>query len=205
MIQDTTLSFGGRLTSSLSDVFGHLLPSLLGALIMLFAGYLLAKVLERLVSQALKQIRLNQMLARGGVIEAVERSGTHINPSRVLAALVFWLVMFAVILVASTALGMESLGAMLNELVRYIPSVIAAVVIILVGIVLGRFVGGLISASAGALHGGRALARVGSGGGVLLGIFIAVPGVGIVAGIVGTAFPVPFRASAPAVAPASRA
>ena len=57
--------------------------------------------------------------------------------------------MFAVILVAANALGLESLANVFCELVSYIPSVIAAIVIILVGIVLGGFVGGLIAASAG--------------------------------------------------------
>ncbi len=50
------------------------------------------------------------MLERGGVMQAVERSGSHVNPVRVLANLVFWLVMFAVILVAANALGLESLA-----------------------------------------------------------------------------------------------
>ena len=45
------------------------------------------------------------MLERGGVMEAVERSGTQINPARVISNLVFWLVMFAVILVAANASG----------------------------------------------------------------------------------------------------
>src|SRR5258708_36419628 len=99
------------------------------------------------------------MLERGGVMQAVARSGSHLSPVRVLANLVFWLVMFAVILVAANALGLESLANVFSELVSYIPSVIAAIVIILVGIVLGGFVGGLIAASAGALHGGGGVVR----------------------------------------------
>src|SRR5258707_1628362 len=133
------------------------------------------------------------MLERGGVMQAVERSGSHFNPVRVLANLVCWLVMFAVILVAANALGLESLANVFSELVSYIPSVIAAIVIILVGIVLGQFVGGLIAASAGALHGGRALARVGSGGGIPLPGFIARQGLGIGTDHVTTALADPFR------------
>ena len=114
-------------------------------LIILFAGYLLAKVLEKLTERGLRRIRLNHLLERGGVTQAVERSGTHVNPTRVLANLVFWLVMFTVILLAANALGLDSLANVVSTLVSYIPSVIAAIVIILVGIVLGGFVGGLIA------------------------------------------------------------
>jgi hypothetical protein len=118
----------------------------------------------------------------------------------VLSNLVFWLVMFAVILVAANALGLESLASVFGELVSYIPSVIAAIVIILVGIVLGQFVGGLIGASAGALHGGRALARVGSGGVILLAVFMALQELGIATEIVTTAFAILFGAIALAIA-----
>ena len=194
------MNFGDRLQSSFAQLFGDILPALVGALIMLFAGYLLAKVLEKLVERFLRRIRLNRMLERGGVMQAVERSGSHLNPTRVLANLVFWLVMFAVILIAATTLGFESLANVFSELVSYIPSVIAAIVIILVGIVLGGFVGGLISASAGALHGGKALARVGRGGVILLAIFMALQELGIATDIVTTAFAILFGAIALAMA-----
>jgi hypothetical protein len=78
--------------------------------------------------------------------------------------------------------------------------VIAAIVIILVGIVLGQFVGGLIAASAGALHGGRALARIGSGGVILLAVFMALQELGIASDIVTTAFAILFGAIALAIA-----
>ena len=200
MILQDSVSFGDRLQASFAQVFGDIVPALLGALVILFAGYLLAKVLEKLIERFLRRIRLNKMLERGDVMHALERSGSHVNPTRVLANLVFWLVMFAVILVAANALGLESLANVFSELVSYIPSVIAAIVIILVGIVLGGFVGGLIAASAGALHGGRALARVGRGGVILLAVFMALQELGIATDIVTTAFAILFGAVALALA-----
>jgi hypothetical protein len=200
MLLQDSVNFGDRLQASFAQVFGDIVPALLGALVILFAGYLLAKVLEKLIERFLRRIRLNRMLEKGGVMQAVERSGSHLNPVRVLANLVFWLVMFAVILVAANALGLQSLANVFSELVSYIPSVIAAIVIILVGIVLGGFVGGLISASAGALHGGRALARVGRGGVILLAIFMALQELGIATDIVTTAFAILFGAIALAMA-----
>src|SRR5215467_12210488 len=195
-----SVNFGNRLQSSFQQVFGQTLPALLGALVILFAGYLLAKVLQRLTERGLRRIRLNQLLERGGVTQAVERSGTHINPTRVLANLVFWLVMFTVILLAANALGLDSLANVVSTLVSYIPSVIAAIVIILVGIVLGGFVGGLIAASAGGVHGGRALSRLGRGGVILLAIFMALQELGIATDIVTTAFAILFGAIALAIA-----
>ena len=78
-------NFADRLQASFSQVFGQLVPALLGALVILFAGYLLAKVLEKLAERLLRRIRLNHLLERGGVTQAVERSGTHVNPTKVIS------------------------------------------------------------------------------------------------------------------------
>jgi hypothetical protein len=193
------MDFTTRLQYSLAQL-GEFVPAMLGALVILFAGYLLAKLIERGTTRLLRRVRLNEMLARGGVMHAVERSGSHVNPARVVANLLFWFVMFSVLLVAANALGLESLANVFSELVSYIPSVIAAIVIVIVGIVLGGFVGGLIMASAGALHGGTTLARVGRGGVIVLAVFMSLQQLGIAPDIVTTAFAILFGAVALAMA-----
>lgn len=181
-------------------MLGEFVPALLGALFILFAGYLIAKGVEKGTNRLLRRVKLNQLLERGGVMQAVERSGSHLNPAKVLANLLFWLVMFAVLLVAANAIGLESLANVFSELVSYIPSVIAAIVIIILGIVLGGFVGGLIMASAGALHGGPWLARTGRVGVIVLAVFMALQELGIATDIVTTAFAILFGAVAMALA-----
>ena len=193
------LTFGERLRLSLAQI-ADFIPALVGALIILFAGYLLARLIERVMLQLLRRLRLNTLLDRGGVTEAVERSGTRVDPTRVVASVVFWVVMLAVILLAANALGLESLDQVFVDLVSYIPSVIAAIVIILLGLVLGGFVGGLIHASAGGIHGGVALARVGRGGVIVLAIFMALQELGIATNIVTSAFAILFGAVALALA-----
>lgn len=188
-----------RLSDSFIQIFQYI-PLLFGALVILFAGYLLAKLLERGTDRLLTRIGLNRWLERGGVLEAVERTGWRARPSRIFANIVFWFVMFSVILVAANALGLESLASLFQELVSYIPSVVAAIVVVLVGIVLGDFVDGLIMASAGGLHGGPTLARVGRVGVIILAIFMALQTLGIATDIVTTAFAILFGAVALAMA-----
>lgn len=195
----TTAGFGVRLQDSFDQIYRYI-PALFGALIILFAGYLLARLLEKATDRLMRRVKLNQLLERGGVMQAVLRSGSHVNPTRVAASLIFWFVMFAVMLVAANALGLQSLANVFSELVSYIPSVIAAIVIMIVGIVLGGFVGGLIMASAGGLHGGPTLARIGKGGVIMLAVFMALQELGIASDIVTTAFAILFGAVALAVA-----
>ena len=193
------MTFLERLQGSFAQ-FAEFVPALFGALIILFAGYLLAKLIERGTERLFRRMRLNYLLERGGVMQAVERSGSHFNPSRVLANLIFWFVMFVVIMIAANALGMETLADVFSELVGYIPSMMAAIVLLIVGIVLGRFVGGLILASAGGIQGGPTLARVGRWGVIVLAIFMALQQLGIANEIVVTAFAILFGAVALALA-----
>src|SRR5688572_6205486 len=173
---------------------------MIGALIILFAGYLLAKLIEQGAERLLHRIRLNQALERGGVMDAVERGASHFNPTKVVGKTLFWILMFAVIMVAATALGLESLAAVFAELVGYLPSLMSAIVILIVGIVLGRFTAGLIMASAGGVQGGPTLARVGRWGVVMLAVFMALQELGIATDIVTTAFAILFGAVALAMA-----
>ena len=192
-------SFLERLLASLAQLW-DLVPALFGAAVVVLAGYLLAKLVQKGVARLLRRIHLNEMLRKGGVIQAVDRSGTHLNPTRVAATLVFWLVMFTVMLVAANALGLDSLAKVFSELVSYIPSVIAAIVIVILGIVLGDFVGGLILASTASLHGGPTLARAGKGGVILLAVFMSLQELGVATDIVTTAFAIIFGAVALALA-----
>jgi hypothetical protein len=189
------VTFLERLQASFAQL-AQVIPALLGALVILFAGYLLSKLIEQGAERLLHRIRLNQALERGGVMDAVERGGTHFNPTRVIGKTVFWILMFGVIIVAATTLGMESLAGVFAELVSYLPSLMSAIVIMIVGIVLGRFTGGLIMASAGAVQGAPTLARFGRGGVIMLSVFMALQELGIATDIVTTAFAILFGAVA---------
>jgi hypothetical protein len=193
--EDQPLTFLERLRETFAQL-ADVIPAMLGALIILFAGYLLAKLIEQGTERVLHRIRLNQALERGGVMEAVERGGSHFNPTKVIGKTLFWIMMFAVIMVAATALGLESLTGVFTELVGYLPSLMSAIVIMIVGIVLGRFTGGLIMASAGAVQGAPTLARVGRFGVILLSVFMALQELGIGTEIVTTAFAILFGAVA---------
>jgi hypothetical protein len=199
MRRERAVEFLDRLQGSF-DQLALYIPALLGALVILFAGYLLAKLIEKAFDRGLNKLGINRWLKRGGVLDAVERTGRRRSPSRLVGNIAFWFVMFVVILVAAHALGLSSLTNVFSELVSYIPSVIAALVIILVGIVLGEFVDGLLMASAGSIPGGPTLARVGRAGVIILAIFMALQELGIATEIVTTAFAIIFGALALAFA-----
>src|SRR5690606_29834923 len=137
---------------------------------------------------ALRRIGFNRWMREGGVTEALARAGTTMAPSGVIAALVFWTVMVLVILLSASALGLGVVNALFYELLAYIPNVIAAVIVLVLGIVLGEFTKDLILASAGGLVGGVTLARAAKAAVIVLAVFMGLEQLGIAQDIVLVAF-----------------
>ncbi len=150
------------------------LPRLAAALGILMVGFVVAKMVERGTDAALHRIGFDRWMREGGVTEALERAGTTLDPSSVLAKLVFWMVMLLVIILGANALGITAISILFGELLAYIPSVIAAVIVLTLGILLGEFLKDLILASAGALPGAVTMARAGKAAIILLAVFMAL-------------------------------
>jgi uncharacterized membrane protein YbaN (DUF454 family) len=176
-----------------------ILPGLIMAFIILLAGFLVARTLERLVDGLLERAQFDREAAKWGVAEAAERSGAG-RPAQIVGKLLFWFVMLAVILLASSALGVENIGDLFANLVGYIPSVFAAIIVMVLGIILGEFVRALILASGGGMEGMPLLARTAKSIVVLISVFMALQQVGVAADIVTTAFTLILGAAALAVA-----
>ncbi|HSL70128.1 MAG TPA: hypothetical protein VK864_07780 [Longimicrobiales bacterium] len=150
------------------------LPRLAAALGILMAGFAIAKMIERGTDLGLHKIGFDRWMREGGVTEALARAGTRLDPSSVLAKLTFWTLMVLVIVLAADALGIEAVNALFGELLGYILNVMAAVIVLVLGILLGEFVKRLVLASAGGLHGAPTLARAAKGAIILLAAFMAI-------------------------------
>ncbi|HWO87880.1 MAG TPA: hypothetical protein VNL98_01890 [Gemmatimonadales bacterium] len=196
---DRALESLSRLKTALMQILA-ILPGLLLALVILMAGFFVARTLERLTDALLDRLHFDREAARWGVAEAVERSGVGERPTRVVGKLLFWLVMLVVILLASSALGVENINEIFANLVGYVPSVFAAIIVMVLGLILGEFVRALILASAGGVEGVPTLAQVAKSVVIVIAVFMALQQVGVAADIVTTAFTLILGAAALAVA-----
>jgi hypothetical protein len=171
-----------------TDQIGAVVPALAGAALILLTGYFLARQVQRWADDTLKRLDFNKVAHAGGLDEVVERTGSRLDPVRALAKLIFWLVMLVVILLASTALGLESINQMFGTMLAFLPTLIAAIVIVILGMIMGEFVRGLILASAGTVAGVPTLAKLAKGAVLMIAIFMALQQVGVAEEIVTSAF-----------------
>src|SRR5829696_8070396 len=136
------------LRNALSAFLAYI-PQLIGAIIILIVGYIIANVLQAVVSRALQTIGFDRWMERGGIKQFFDRADTREMPTSILGTLVFWFVFIIAIVMATDALGIRQVSAVLSQLIAYIPNVIAAVLILILAALLANFVAGLIRGATG--------------------------------------------------------
>ena len=136
------------LQDALSTFFSYL-PQLVGAIIILIVGYIIARVLQGVVTRVLRSIGFEGWMERGGIKQFFDRSQTTETPASVLGKLVFWFVFIIAITMAADALGIPQVSAVLAQLIAYIPSIIAAILILILAALLGNFLAGVVRGATG--------------------------------------------------------
>jgi len=110
------------------------LPNILGALIIFFVGWAIAVGLQKLVTQILKAIKIDQLLDKVGASEAVEKAGLKLDVANWIGFLVKWFLVFVFLLAATDILGLQDISAFLRSVLFYIPNIVVAAVILVVAV-----------------------------------------------------------------------
>src|SRR5215203_621865 len=131
------------------SAFLSFIPQLIGALIILLVGYLIAKALQAIVGRVLEGIGFDRWMERGGIKQFFDRADTKHTPHSILGRLVFWFVFFVAITMAADALGIQQVSAVLAQLIAYIPSIIAAILILVLAALLANFLAGIVRGATG--------------------------------------------------------
>ena len=139
-------------TQSLSDGLGAILgalPALIGALVILIIGFIIAKVLQGIVTRVLQSMGFEGWMESGGIKQFFDRSQTNQTPLSILGKLIFWLVFFIAITMAVDTLGISAISDVLAQFIAYIPQIIAAILILVLATLLANFVAGIVRGATG--------------------------------------------------------
>ncbi len=143
-------NWAGSVATSLQDMWWGVLaflPGLIAAIIVFILGLIVAAGLGALVEKIFQAIKLDAFLNSIGLSPFFERAGLRLNGSRFLGQIVNWFLIIAFLLAVTDILGLAALSAFLVEVLHYIPSVIAAVLVMLASVVLANFLKNVISAA----------------------------------------------------------
>lgn len=132
--------------SALWTQFASFVPQLLAAMILLFVGWLFAKIVRNAFSKILVLLKFDEIAKKTGIDAFLRQGNIQIPLSGILSMLVYWLILLVVIVTVANSLGLTAVASLFNRVVFYLPNIFVAVLVILFGSLIARFLNRLIFA-----------------------------------------------------------
>lgn len=152
------------------------IPRLFGALLVVAIGFVVAKLLDTLLSKLLAKIGLDRLVAGTGVNKLLGRVGMRMPASALIGKIVYWFVLLIFLVSAAESLGLARVSAVLDMLALYVPKVFGAALILLGGVLLAQLVNGLVRGAAEGvgLEYAAGLGRIAQGLVIIISISVAI-------------------------------
>src|SRR3989344_6165528 len=123
------------------------LPRLIAALILLLIGWLVAVLLGKVAWHLVRVLHIDSGLESVGFKKVWERSGFKLNSAHFFAQLVKWFFVIVFFMSAADILGLDQIAQFLNSVVMYIPNVVVAAVVLIIGMLVASFLAELVRGS----------------------------------------------------------
>jgi small-conductance mechanosensitive channel len=125
-----------------------MLPRVAAMVVVLVIGYMLARFVARLVTLLSEKLGLQVAAERSGLAESMAHTNIGRNMPTIVGTIVFWLLMCVFIMAAFNILGLDSVSDAMAKVVNYIPRLLAAAVVVVVGLLAASFLRGIVATSA---------------------------------------------------------
>jgi hypothetical protein len=126
-----------QLIAALNKVIDFL-PQLIAGIILLIIGWIIAAILRSLTRRLLRAINISHWFDRAGI------KSSHNTWITIISQLVFWSVFILFLIPVFDTFNLRQINQLLNEIILYIPSVIAAVIVSFIGIIFGNLLAEIV-------------------------------------------------------------
>ncbi|HDZ55450.1 MAG TPA: mechanosensitive ion channel [Pseudomonas xinjiangensis] len=146
-IETWSQSFVASMTTLWAKV-ASFIPDLIAALLIVILGFVVAKIIDTVLSKGLAKLGLDRLMAGAGVSKLLGRVGIHAPVSSVIGKIVYWFVILIFVVSAAETLGLARVSSTLDEFALYLPKVLGAALILLAGLLLSHLVSGIVRGAA---------------------------------------------------------
>lgn len=122
-------------------------PQIIGALLILLIGWLIAKLVKRIFIKLLILVKLNYLTEKSGIEKFLKEGGVKITAVELIGSLFYWIIMLIVIMASLNTLQLTSAKELFGEIILYIPNIIVSIIVLLLGVYAAKFVSQAISVS----------------------------------------------------------
>jgi Mechanosensitive ion channel, conserved TM helix len=153
------VNVGDSAQTALDSFFGFL-PKLLGFILVLAIGWIVAKVVKTAVTKLLQKVGLDKALHSGTTGRYVDRIAPDTSPSRLIGSLAYWFIILGALAIAVSQLGIAALDNFVAAIGAYLPNIVAAVLIFVVAGAIAAAIGGLVARTMGDTPTGKVVGSV---------------------------------------------
>lgn len=164
------------LRDGLSTV-AEFVPKLALFLVILIVGIIIAKVIAKALNAVLERAGFDRAVERGGIKKAL--SGSRMDASDIVAKLIYYTLLLFVLQLAFGVFGANPISRLIEDVIRFLPSLVVAIIILVVAASIAAAVKGLLQNMLGGLSYGRTVANIASAFIVFLGVVAALNQVGV--------------------------
>jgi flagellar biosynthesis protein FliQ len=131
---------------------GEFLPRLALALLVLLAGWIVAKMVRFAIARGLRAVNFNVLTERAGMDGFLRDGGIRSDTAGILALLFYWLVILASLVIGFNLLGLTYITDLLGRVVLFLPKVMVALLILAFGAYFARFIGNAVTVYCRNIH-----------------------------------------------------
>lgn len=132
---------------ALAQISGFM-AKLLAALIIILIGWIISRVIKAVVAKVLKAIKLDKLADKIELDAILAKGGITYSLSDLLGVICYWLALLVTFMVAFNAVGLSMAADLLNQIILYVPNIIAAVFVIIVGLFVSILLGNVVNTAA---------------------------------------------------------
>ncbi len=142
---------------------GETLPGIIGAILILLFGWLIAKLIARIFTRICTALHFDDFAAKIKADELLEKANIKLTPSQLIGKFVYWILILMVIITVSDTMGWESVSNEISRLIQFLPKLFIAILFFVVGTFIASFIRDIIRG---------ATASIGVGGGKFISSFV---------------------------------
>ena len=134
-----TQSFSNALSGFWTEIAGFL-PNLIATIIVIYIGLFISKIITKWVAKILEKLGFDKLCQKLSVDKAIKTLGLQLTPSEMIGRLLHVFFVLIILVAGADTLGLDRFSAILDEFVLYLPKLLGAVVITLIGLFIANLV-----------------------------------------------------------------
>lgn len=132
--------------------FASIIPNVIGAIIVIIIGLLVARLIAKGIRILLERLKIDRLADRLNEIDLVRKSGITLRLSYFISQLLYYILLLVFLVVATDILGMAVVSMMVSDLIAYVPRLLSALVLFVLGLLLSEGIRKIVLGTCAALN-----------------------------------------------------